>query len=220
MRIKRIRNTRATKSDLWTGRKKGESNSIIEVPTKKKKLDVINGRKEVGRQPEAGSIVCVVTVTRGGLRKGDMKSHRGNIKKLTTTTTPKNGSGVNTFAPLLLQLFFGPSVPASNSNPNNGPLNFSSRELRPKSLRRWVSPRLAGPTSLGGELTAQCRTGRRCCCHPTDPTCWRRDGPAAISNARPPGRYRPLSVQNRLKILPQLSPVFCLDINIILPGRS
>ena len=68
---------------------------------------------------------------------------------------------------------------------------FSNRELRPKSLRRWESPRLARRTSLGGESTDPCRTGRRCCS--TAPISWRRDGPAAISNARPLGRYRPPS---------------------------
>lgn len=170
------------------------------------------GEKRSGRQPEAGSIVCGHRHAKRVKKRGHEKPQGQHKKVDNNNNNPKTTrGGGQLFAPLLLQLFFGPSVPASNSNPNNGPLNVSSRELRPKSLRRWESPRLAGPTSLGGESTAQCRTGRRCCCCPTAQTCWRRDGPAAISNARPPGRYRPLSAQIDWKDEPQFFPVFCLD---------
>ncbi len=87
-------------------------------------MDVINGRKEFGET--AGSRIDCVCGHRHAKRvkKRGHEKPQGQHQKVDNNNNPeKNGSGVNTFAPLLLQLFFGPSVLASNSNsnPNNGP---------------------------------------------------------------------------------------------------
>ena len=148
-----------------------------------------------------------------------MKSHRE--KHLKKSWQHNKGRRVNSFlspvSPVLLLLLattfffsFFSFLVRSNANDNflwERLYFFNNQELHPKSLRRWESLQRVRRTNLGDGSMDPCRIGRYCCWSSV-PISWRHDGPVAISNAQPLGRYRPLSANNRLE-WPQFLFLFC-----------